>query len=140
MHRLPLLRGGSHIASARYLYFGLHGYNALVPWAWTSIGLMVASAILLMTPKVEDRKGLLIFTCLLAFVGVWIEKGMILIIPAFVPSTLHEIVEYLPSLTEWKITVGVWAFGLMVFTIALKIAIPILANRESIHTSQSARL
>ncbi|MFU8806316.1 MAG: NrfD/PsrC family molybdoenzyme membrane anchor subunit, partial [Bradymonadaceae bacterium] len=24
--------GGSHGASAQYLYFGLHGYNALVPW------------------------------------------------------------------------------------------------------------
>jgi Ni/Fe-hydrogenase subunit HybB-like protein len=34
-------------------------------------------------------------------------------------------VEYLPSLTEWQVTAGVWAFGLMIYTVALKIAIPI---------------
>ena len=35
-------------------------------------------------------------------------------------------VEYQPSLTEWQITAGIWAFGLMVYTIALKIAIPVM--------------
>ena len=34
-----------------------------------------------------------------------------LIIPGFVPSTLHEVVEYLPNLLEWKIMAGIWAFG-----------------------------
>lgn len=33
-------------------------------------------------------------------VGIWIEKGMGLIIPGFVPSTLHEWVEYVPSAAE----------------------------------------
>jgi molybdopterin-containing oxidoreductase family membrane subunit len=37
-------------------------------------------------------------------VGIWIEKGMGLIIPGFIPSTLHEMAEYTPSLMEWKIT------------------------------------
>jgi molybdopterin-containing oxidoreductase family membrane subunit len=55
-----------------------------------------------------------------------------LIIPAFIPSTLHEIVEYSPSLTEWRISVGIWALGLMVFTIALKIGIPIFTGKESL--------
>ncbi|MEZ4655763.1 MAG: hypothetical protein R3E12_19800, partial [Candidatus Eisenbacteria bacterium] len=71
----------------------------------------------------------LISACVLSFVGIWIEKGMGLIIPGFIPSTLHEIVEYAPSLVEWKITAGIWAFGLMVLTVALKIALPILAGR-----------
>ena len=44
-----------------------------------------------------------------------------LIIPGFIPSTLHEIVEYAPSLVEWKVTVGIWAFGLMLLTILLKL-------------------
>ena len=26
----------AHVASARYLYFGLHGRHALVPWIWTA--------------------------------------------------------------------------------------------------------
>jgi molybdopterin-containing oxidoreductase family membrane subunit len=131
--------GGSHIASARYLYFGLHGHNALVPWVWSSIGMMVVSAVLLLTPRVYDSKPMLVTACVLAFVGVWIEKGMGLIIPAFVPSTLHELVEYLPSLTEWKVTVGVWALGLMVFTIALRVAIPILTDQESVTLTHGRR-
>jgi molybdopterin-containing oxidoreductase family membrane subunit len=64
----------------------------------------------------------------LVFSGVWIEKGMGLIIPGFVPSTLHELVEYHPTLTEWKVTVGLWAVGMMVFTIALKVALPIFGG------------
>ncbi len=131
--------GGSHIASARYLFFGLHGHNALVPWIWTSIGMMVVSALLLLKPRIDQHKPLLVVACVLAFVGVWIEKGMGLIIPGFVPSTLHEMVEYLPSLTEWKITVGIWALGLMVFTLALRIAIPILTNQESLTLTKSRK-
>ncbi len=58
----------------------------------------------------------------LAFAGIWIEKGMGLIVPGFIPSTLHEIVEYQPSLVEWKITAGIWAFGLIVYTLGVKLA------------------
>jgi Ni/Fe-hydrogenase subunit HybB-like protein len=60
---------------------------------------------------------------MLTFVGVWIEKGMGLIVPGFIPSTLHEIVPYTPSLTEWKVMAGVWAAGLMVFTVGLRVAL-----------------
>lgn len=42
-----------------------------------------------------------------------------LIIPGFVPSTLHEWVEYLPSMVEWKVTAGIWAGGLIIY-VALK--------------------
>ncbi len=66
-----------------------------------------------------------------AFIGVWIEKGMGLIVPGFIPSTLHEIVPYHPSLTEWKVSAGIWAFGLLVYTVAMKIAIRVLTGRES---------
>jgi molybdopterin-containing oxidoreductase family membrane subunit len=67
--------------------------------------------------------------CVAAFVGIWIEKGMGLIIPGFVPSTLDQLVEYQPSLLEWQVTAGIWAFGLMIYTIALKIAIPVMRGK-----------
>ncbi len=120
--------GGAHVSSAKYLFFGLHGKTALVPWTWTAIGLNVTAALLFLWPRVLTLswRPLLVTACAMAFVGTWIEKGMGLIIPGFIPSTLHEIVEYVPSQLEWKVTVGVWAFGLMVFTIALKAALPTL--------------
>ena len=120
--------GGSHVSSAKYLFFGLHGKTALVPWTWTAIGLNITAACLFLWPGLLSPKFrlLLVAACMMAFVGTWIEKGMGLIIPGFIPSTLHEVVEYVPSMLEWKVSVGVWAFGLMVFTIAIKAALPTL--------------
>lgn len=124
--------GGAHTASAQYLFFGLHGHNTLVPWIWTAIACNVIAAIVFLTPWVFQNRIVLVAACVLAFVGAWIEKGMGLIVPGFIPSTLHEIVEYTPSWTEWKVTVGIWAFGLMVITILLKMAIAVSAkNPES---------
>jgi molybdopterin-containing oxidoreductase family membrane subunit len=68
----------------------------------------------------------------MTFAGVWIEKGMGMVIPGFVPSTMHELVEYLPSLTEWKLTVGIWAVGIGVFTISVKIAAHMLTGRSGL--------
>jgi len=124
--------GGSHVAAARYLFLGLHGKHALVPWIWTALGLNIASAILVHLPQSRTKAPLLSLACACAFTGVWIEKGMGLIIPAFVPSTLHEVVEYVPSLTEWKISVGIWAFGLMVLVIAVRLVLPVLSGRVSL--------
>ena len=125
--------GGAHTSSARYLYLGLHGADALVPWIWTAVAFNVTGAILFLHPAAMSKRWLVIAACVLVFAGTWIEKGMGLIVPGFIPSTLHEIVEYLPSLNEWKVTVGIWAFGLMIFTLALKIAIPIFMGEVSVY-------
>ena len=118
--------GGAHTAAARYLWFGLHGHNALVPWIWTGVALNVLAAIIFIVPAATRRGWLLTIACLFAFAGIWIEKGMGLVIPGFVPSTLHEVVEYTPSLTEWKIVVGIWAAGLGIYSVLLKIAVGVL--------------
>ncbi len=124
--------GGSHTASAKYLYFGLHGYNALVPWIWTSVGLTIVAAILLLRPKITQCPVMLITACVLAFVGIWIEKGMGLIIPGFIPNTLHEIVEYLPNGLEWRVSAGIWAAGLIIYTLAIRVAMPIFTGEVSL--------
>jgi len=63
--------------------------------------------------------------CVLAIVGVWIEKGMGLVVPGFVPTPLGEVFEYSPSWGEVLISLGIWALGLLVFTLLAKVAIPI---------------
>jgi molybdopterin-containing oxidoreductase family membrane subunit len=127
--------GGAHAATASYLFFGLHGHDALVPWTWTAVAFGVGSAVALNLPAVAARPRLLDATCVVAFVGIWIEKGMGLIVPGFVPSTLHEVVEYAPTLVEWQVSVGVWAVGLMVFTVAVKVAKPALEAQHTGHTA-----
>lgn len=118
--------GTSHVSAAKYLYFGLHGHNALVPWIWSAVAFSVIGLVVLYTPRLSGNRAVLNIALSMVFVGVWIEKGMGLIIPGFVPSTMHELVEYVPSLAEWQITAGVWALGLMIFSVAMKVALPVL--------------
>jgi molybdopterin-containing oxidoreductase family membrane subunit len=135
-----LYTGGSHATAVKYLFFGLHGRDALVPWIWTALGMNVISAVLLLLPPIKDARSSLNVACVLGFAGVWIEKGMGLIIPGFVPSTLHEIVEYSPTLAEWRVTAGIWAAGMMVLTIALKVALPVLEGTVSLSRDLEGRL
>jgi Ni/Fe-hydrogenase subunit HybB-like protein len=121
--------GGGHEASARYLFLGDHGKHGLVPWIWSAIGLNVIGTVLFFTPAAMERGSTRIAACAMCVAGIWIEKGMGLIIPGFIPSTLHEVVEYAPSLTEWKITMGIWAFGLLVLTALLKVAVAVFTNQ-----------
>ncbi|MBQ36562.1 MAG: polysulfide reductase NrfD [Candidatus Latescibacteria bacterium] len=118
-----------HTESARYLFFGLHGHNALVPWIWTAISLnVVATVVLTLHPLRRDQR-LLYPACLLLFVAVWMEKGLGLIIPGFVPSPLGEIVEYMPTWVELSVTVGIWALGLFIFTTLVRVALAVETGR-----------
>lgn len=117
--------GGTHVASARYLYFGLHGHHELVPWIWTAIALNTTAALILLQSSTRTALWRVDIACVFTLVGVWIEKGMGLIVPAFVPSTLHELVPYVPSLLEWRVSAGVWAVGCIILTLGLKIAIAV---------------
>lgn len=118
----------AHVASARYLYFGLHGRDALVPWIWTAIGMNLVTTLLLVLPASRGLKVLNI-ACVLAIVGIWIEKGMGLIVPAFVPTPLGEMVEYAPTLHEILICLGIWAFGLLLYSIFVRVSVPVLAGQ-----------
>ena len=72
-----------------------------------------------------------LLACGAAVVGVWVEKGMGLVIPGFIPSPLGEMVEYSPSLNETLICLGIWALGLLCYTLFLRMSVPILQGRLS---------
>jgi molybdopterin-containing oxidoreductase family membrane subunit len=120
--------GTTHITSTRYLYFGLDGYHGLVPWIWTAIALNTIALVILYLPVTRSLRFLNI-ACVLLVVGIWIEKGMGLIVPAFIPSPLGEIVEYTPSLNELLVCLGIWAFGLLLYTIFVRITVPVLSGK-----------
>jgi molybdopterin-containing oxidoreductase family membrane subunit len=90
----------------------------------------LVGTLLFFLPAALERGTVRIAACVLVVVGIWIEKGMGLIIPGFIPSTLHEIVEYTPSLVEWKVLAGVWAVGLLLLTIGLKLIIHVFASDQ----------
>ncbi len=118
----------AHGASATYLFLGLHGRHALVPWIWSAIALNLIALTLLFTP-LSRRSPWLQIACVMLIVGIWIEKGMGLIVPAFIPSPLGEIVEYLPTLNETLVTTGIWAAGLLIYTILVRVTVPVLSGR-----------
>ena len=64
--------------------------------------------------------------CVMTFAGIWIEKGMGLLLPGFTPSPIGELSEYYPTWVEIVNSLGNWAIGLAVFTILLKGAVGIL--------------
>jgi molybdopterin-containing oxidoreductase family membrane subunit len=115
-----------HANGLYYLMFGLHGLTRLVPWFWSAVLLMVVSFVLLLMPSVRNDMRKLPVVCALAFAGIWIEKGMGLVVPGFIPSPIGEVTEYHPSFVEWLMVLGIWAFGFFVLTILLKGAIGIL--------------
>ena len=122
--------GNLHVASSKYLFVGLHGHHALVPWIWTAIAFNLVAMVLLVLPVSRSLKWLNL-TCVLCIVGIWIEKGMGLVIPGFIPTPLGALIEYRPSLNETLVCFGIWALGLLCYTVFLRRSVPILQGRLS---------
>ncbi len=117
--------GTIHLAPMEYLMQGLHGHNALVPWIWTAICLNVTAFILFILLRNIRSVKIMNIGCVLIVTGVWIEKGMGFIVPGFIPDTLGEIYEYMPSSTEVMVSLGVVALGFFIYTMFAKIAIAV---------------
>ena len=115
-----------HALYTRYWFQGIGEHRTLVPFAWTAVVLNVTAFVLFIIPKARRNPVLLYTGCLATYAGCYIDKGMGLIIPGLTPDALGEIYEYYPSLTEVRVAAGVFALGFLVFTLMLKVAVPIL--------------
>lgn len=114
-----------HSLSAEYLFFGIGEHNALVPWIRSAIVLNVVATVTLTVHPLRRNARFLMPACAILFLAIWVEKGIGLVIPGFIPSPLGEIVEYTPTLVELAITVGIWALGMFVLTVLVRVALPI---------------
>lgn len=121
--------GSIHLAPMKYLYFGLHGHSNLVIWMWLALIFNVTAFIIFLRPQTRENFFALNLACVLIITGVYIEKGMGLIIPGFVPGTLGEIYEYSPTGIEKSVSIGIWAVGALFFTLFLKFALPIYTGQ-----------
>ncbi len=119
-----------HSISAVYLFFGLDGHDALVPWIWTSIGLNIFATLVLAINPGKNNPRVLLPAAGLLFIAIWMEKGIGLIVPGLIPSPLGEVVDYLPSWVELSVTLGVLCLGISVVTFLIRAALIIEQRYE----------
>ena len=112
-----------HSLPAVYLFFGLKGHNTLVPWIWSAIGMNLLGTLILAFNPGRNHPKVLFPACILLFLGIWIEKGIGLIVPGLVPSPMGEVIDYAPSWVEIGITLGVFSLGIFVVSVLLKPAL-----------------
>ncbi|MBA4378150.1 MAG: polysulfide reductase [Gemmatimonas sp.] len=123
--------GTTHLIHTQYLYSGLDGHRSLVPFAWGSLACSVAAFLLFLVPATRRRMVTLNLGCLLIYTGVYIEKGLALVIPGMTPDTLGEIYDYVPTFTEIRVGAGIFAVGFLVFSVLCKAAVPIIQGTHS---------
>ena len=114
-----------HLLYTRYWFLGLGEHRTLVPFAWLALGLNTLAFVLFVIPRTRRNWVTLNIGCLAIYFGVYIEKGMGLIIPGLTPDTLGEIYVYIFTATEFRVAAGVFSIGFLVFTLMLKVAVPI---------------
>jgi Ni/Fe-hydrogenase subunit HybB-like protein len=129
----------AHSLSAFYVFFGLDGHNSLVPWMWGAIFVNIVATIMLTLPMLRRHMSVLVTACALLFGAVWVEKGMGLIVPGFIPEPWGRIFEYSPSWIEITVTLGIWALGAFVFTLLAKMAIPVELGQSRYHEPTAAK-
>ena len=115
-----------HMIHMRYMFVGIGEHTAIVPYMWIAVTASIAAFVLFLVPKTRRNPWTLNLGCFLIWAGVYIEKGMGLVIPGLTPDTLGEIYEYFPSRTELQVSAGVFAVGFLLFTLMVRVATPIM--------------
>jgi molybdopterin-containing oxidoreductase family membrane subunit len=112
----------SHSVHARFQWFGVHGDASIAVYTWAALIFNVLALIIFMIPKFRLNLQLLTLGCIFSFSGIFIEKGMGLLLPGLTPDALGEVYAYAPSLTEVLIGIGIWAIGAFLFTLMVRVA------------------
>lgn len=115
-----------HRVFTDYLYFGIGEHNKIVPFGWMALIFDIIAFFLFLIPATRKNFITLNIGAVLIYLGVYIEKGIGLIIPGFTPDVLGEIYEYFPSWTEILVTAGIFSAGFLIYTLMLKVAVPII--------------
>ncbi len=119
-----------HMHHFTYLFTGLHGKGNLAPWMWGAAIMAIAATVLLVVPSTRNNPTILPVACVMAFLSLWIEKGLSLVVGGFIPSPFDTITQYTPTLPEILITIGIWAMGLFILSVLYKVAIKVREEEE----------
>jgi Ni/Fe-hydrogenase subunit HybB-like protein len=76
----------AHTVTFRYLLFGLHGNDALRPWYWAMLLATLSTVVLFFIPATRKNRVLLVVASGIGFIGLWIDKGLVLVGPPLSPT------------------------------------------------------
>ncbi len=119
----------AHAISAKYLFYGINGHARLAPYIWGALVLEIMAFAIFFVPALRNNRILLVLASIFCVIGVWVEKGMGLIIPGFIPSPADDLVEYTPSMAEFMICLGIWSMGALIFTVIVRVALAIQTGK-----------
>jgi molybdopterin-containing oxidoreductase family membrane subunit len=106
----------------------------IVMYGWTALIISILAFLLFLIPATRKNVITLNIGAILIWFGVYIEKGIALLIPGFTPDSLGQIYIYRPSVIEVKISMGIFAIGFLIFTFMTKIAIAIIFEDFNVET------
>jgi len=89
-----------------------------------NIAILVAIG-LLVIPGVRSNRPVLVAACIIALIGLWIDKGYVLVPAAFIPNVFGRIMEYPPSWVELTISLGIYSLGTLIITALYKVVISV---------------
>lgn len=112
----------------QYLFFGSEGHYGMAIWMWAAVSANIIAILLLSIPGNKGKK-FLDLACILAIFGIWVGRGIGIVIPGFIPSPLGEVGVYWPSLNETLVCLGIWASGCLVATLLIKGATAVVSAR-----------
>ena len=115
-----------HIVHFKYLFKGIGENRDIVLYGWTSVVISIIAFFLFLIPVTRRNIVTLNIGAILIYFGVYIEKGIALLIPGFTPDVLGQIYVYRPSLTELRVTVAIFSIGFLIFTLMTKVAVAII--------------
>ncbi|MBI4510166.1 MAG: polysulfide reductase NrfD [Deltaproteobacteria bacterium] len=120
-----------HIIHHQYLFGSIEGGSPIAVYAWLALACSALAFLLFLIPWTRKNLITLNIGAVLIYVGVYVEKGVALVIPGFVPSGLGEIYQYAPSGLEVRVAMGVFGLGALLFTLMMKTATAYLFSRPA---------
>lgn len=119
-----------HKVALTYLFVGYHGYSRFVPLMWFFVVCVVAALLLLVPTKTRYKPATLIIGSAAIFMSMYIEKGLTFIIAGLSENPFGHITDYIPTVPEILIIIGVFAIGIFILSLLLKMVAVVKYDKD----------
>lgn len=119
-----------HKVALTYLFFGLHGHAEFVPLMRFFVLCVVATLVLLIPTKLRYNPVTLAVGCVALFLSMYIEKGLTFVIGGLSENPFGEIVDYIPGMIEIIVMIGIFAIGIFILSILLKMIVVVKYDND----------